>query len=74
MLQEELNQHANVGGEATKPEAAKTAGTFDFERGTFIFAGPRSMLMDKVDDFALEVRDALTPKDDGGATQKQVLI
>ena len=30
--------------------------------------------MDKVDDFALEVRDALTPKDDGGATQKQVLL
>jgi len=31
------------------------------------------MLMDMVDGFELEVRDALTPKDDGGATQKQVL-
>ena len=34
----------------------------------------RRMLMDMVDGFELEVRDALTPKDDGGATQKQVQI
>ena len=34
----------------------------------------RRMLMDMVDGFELEVRDALTPKDDGGATQKQVLL
>ena len=30
--------------------------------------------MDMADGFELEVRDALTPKDDGGATQKQVQI
>lgn len=38
LLQAELSQHANPGGEATKPTAAKKVGTFDFEQGTFTFA------------------------------------
>jgi hypothetical protein len=38
LLQAELSQHANPGGGATEPAAAKKVGTFDFERGTFTFA------------------------------------
>ena len=38
LLQAELRQHANPGGGATKPAAAKKVGTFDFEQGTFTFA------------------------------------